>query len=370
MNELNTSDSDKAHFREQLLKAEARFRIVCDAMPAGLLVLSNDGVVQFVNRKTEKIFALSSDEIVGESLFSLLKDSDEQPFSELLREAEARGGLIELNAQRGDGSVFPIELSLREFEMADRSCLLATAMDITDRREIERLKQELIAMVSHDLATPLSSIQVTLNLLSAGACGQLTERGESLVMRAERSAGQLIKLINDLLTAERFERGKVEIFPEDLDIDKLLSDAINLVADAAGERAVSINCRPTALRITADGERLKQVVTNFLGNAIKFSPANAGIEVRAEDTGEMLEISVSDHGRGVPAKDQKRIFERFEQVDAGDAREKGGRGLGLAICKAIIEQHGGTIGVNSQEGCGSTFWFRVPKAGAVPNPPS
>ena len=148
-------------------------------------------------------------------------------------------------------------------------------MDITERREVERLKQEIIAMVSHDLSTPLSSIQVTLNLLAAQAAGSLNERGMSMVQRAERSAGQLIKMINDLLSVERLEGGKIELQQQPIRLHELLADSCQIVEDAAAASQIAINLAPTDIEFVADGDRLKQVICNFLLTRSNFLQSTA-----------------------------------------------------------------------------------------------
>jgi PAS domain S-box-containing protein len=349
-------------YKERLRQAETRFRIVCDAMPAGLLVLSLDGTIDFINRKTEKLFRLNSAQMIGQNFSFLTEDHSPEPFLDWVQKIKEQGGQVELNARRGDGQPMVIELDLHDFEVSDKPCFLATVMDISERKEVERLRQEIIAMVSHDLATPLSSIQVTLNLLASQAAGPLNDRGMAMVQRAERSAVQLIKMINDLLSVESLEAGKVELFPQSICLQDLLADSCLIVEDAARANQIELSLKPTDIQLAADKDRLKQVVCNLLSNAIKFSPAQSTIEITASSDGVTVLVSVRDWGRGVPKKSQSRIFERFQQVELADGREKGGRGLGLAICKAIVEQHGGQIGVTEpEEGKGSIFWFKIPK---------
>ncbi|MGH9547935.1 MAG: ATP-binding protein [Terriglobales bacterium] len=349
------------HYKELLLKAESRFRKLCEGIPVGFLILNMDGMIEFINRKTQTIFQLELSRLVGREFYSLLQEPPAKPFSDFAAEVAERGGSIELDACGGDEHNFPIEVTLRDFEMFDRPCLLAAVMDISERRAVEKLRQEIIAMVSHDLSTPLTSIQITLNLLSTPALGQLNERGLNLVSKAERSTTQLIKLINDLLAVETLESGKVSIYPERINMGELFSHSHHLVEELARSKGVEIDVVPVGnVEIFGDKDRLQQVIVNFLSNAIKFSPEHARVELSAEAGSQCTIVRVKDNGRGVPQKDQERIFERFHQVESSDAREKGGRGLGLAICKAIVTQHGGRIGVTSEEGNGSTFWFEIP----------
>jgi signal transduction histidine kinase len=226
--------------------------------------------------------------------------------------------------------------------------------------EVQRLKQDFVNMISHDLKTPLTSIVGNLALVSADAFGPLSERGKHIVSTSEKQAARLVSLINDLLLLEKIEAGGFELHLTKTELSDIVSEAIDAVSQTANQRSITIETQNTEAQIVADAMRLEQVLINLLSNAIKFSPDHSVIKVLVEETPEALEVKVVDQGRGVPAAHRKDIFEKFKQVEASDSREKGGTGLGLPICKLIIEKHGGTIGVDSEEGKGSTFWFRIP----------
>jgi signal transduction histidine kinase len=232
-------------------------------------------------------------------------------------------------------------------------------------KETERMKQELVAMVSHDLRTPLTSIQGFLTLLSTGMYGELTQPGSENLSIAESNITRLISLINDLLDIEKMQSGKLEMELREVPLQDVFDRSYGSVIGFAEQQKVKLAMEPCDLLVYADGDRLVQVLVNLMSNAIKFSPKDAEVRVRAEERDDSVEIRVVDHGRGVPAAYREAIFERFQQVQKSDAKVKGGSGLGLAICKAIIEGHHGFIGVESEEGKGSTFWFRVPKPAAA-----
>jgi PAS domain S-box-containing protein len=239
------------------------------------------------------------------------------------------------------------------------------AHDITERKQIERLKREFVAMVSHDLRTPLTSIQGFLSLLDAGAYGELTDSGLESLDLVSASISRLMRLINDLLDAERLESGKLELQLASVSVLDILEQSGAAVENYAQKQGVKILLEPdesaTELKITADGDRLIQVLVNLVSNAIKFSPSGSRIRLCYQNLEEQVEIKVIDEGRGIPAEFLNSIFERFRQVKKSDAKNRQGTGLGLSIARAIVEKHGGTIGVTSQEGKGSTFWFRIPK---------
>ena len=234
------------------------------------------------------------------------------------------------------------------------------AHDITDRKNIDRSKQEFVAMLSHDLRSPLTSIQGTLSLLKAGAMGPLTEQALHLVSRSERVSHQLIHLINDLLDIEKVEADKFELNIEPCELSDLIEQSVEAVQSQADQKNVKINYPSIKFEIKADRDRLFRVLTNLLSNAVKFSNENSVVDVEMAKLQGFVEIRVKDQGRGISMEDHGRVFDRFQQVEAADASIKGGSGLGLAICKAIVERHGGTIAVDSELGKGSTFRFCLP----------
>ncbi len=243
---------------------------------------------------------------------------------------------------------------------ADQS-LFCVAHDITERKDIERMKQEFVAMVSHDLRTPLTSIQMYLSLLATGVYGSLNESGRESLVNADTSITRLINLINDLLDAEKMESGKLQLNCSQISMGDVLEDALMAVKGFADQQGVELDLIPYDTDILADGDRLIQVLVNLLANAVKFSPPGSKVIISAADHAEYIEVKVCDRGRGIPVDHLTSVFERFAQVKKGDSKRERGAGLGLTICKAIVEMHGGTIGVSSEEGRGSTFWFRIPR---------
>lgn len=230
--------------------------------------------------------------------------------------------------------------------------------------ELEAFKHELISIVSHELRTPLLSICSALELFQSGAMGELSSKARNRLAIAQEEASRLIRLINDLLDIEKMEAGKFNLNICDLKAAELVKDSTAAVAALAESKNISIEpyCRNSNMILHADRDRINQVLINLLSNAIKFSPKNSAIKLVVERIGFDIEFRIIDKGRGIPEHQLDRIFERFFQVQAADAVEHGGSGLGLAIAKAIVDQHGGIIGVQSISGVGSSFWFRLPAA--------
>ncbi|MGH9580809.1 MAG: response regulator, partial [Terriglobales bacterium] len=208
---------------------------------------------------------------------------------------------------------------------------------------------------------PLTSIRGALGLLTSGLVGALPEKGQRMLEIAVNNTDRLVRLINDILDLERMQSGKVAMQRQLRDADALLTQAIDEMQGMAEKAGVALVVTPRQpLRLWVDPDRIVQTLTNLLSNAIKFSPVGGTVWVGATRQGEEAVVTVRDQGRGIPADKVERVFERFQQVDASDARAKGGTGLGLTICRSIVQQHGGRIWVESRLGEGSTFSFTVP----------
>ena len=238
-------------------------------------------------------------------------------------------------------------------------------LDARARREIERIKDELVSIVAHELRTPLTSIRGSLGLLASGKLDPLTGQGKRMIEIAAQNSERLVRLINDVLDLERVESGRMELertaVPASGLVDASL-DAVRAMAQAAGI-TLEHHVDP-ALVLYADPDRVVQVLVNLLSNAVKFSEGGQTVQLLAERRGGEALFQVRDHGRGVPAEKLESIFERFQQVDSSDSRAKGGTGLGLAISRSIAREHGGRVWAASELGRGSTFFFTVPLAGA------
>ncbi len=349
---------------EKVLKeSEEHTRQMMEGLPVGLFVIDNSGNIQLANRKTQEMFGLKQSELAGRNLTTLLKSNDSFEQNEWMKElvSSASGHVLELVGMRKNGTQFPVELSSSETSVTQKKLHLVAMLDVSERHEIERLKREFVAMVSHDLKTPLSSVRGMLVLLSAGAAGELPPKAGPMVRSAEGQLERLIKLINDLLDVQKMESGKFQIHMQDVSIRAILEESYDVVEQVAEQNKVTIEISGDDERIEADPDRIVQVVVNLLSNAVKFSPEGSRVDMRILTEHDYVEVQVEDKGRGIKDEHKEVVFERFKQIEASDATEKKGTGLGLAICKLIIEGHHGTIGVNSTEGQGSTFWFRLPR---------
>jgi PAS domain S-box-containing protein len=358
-------DIDDRRLAEEALRAsEARIHALLDNMLSGLFMADPQGTLELVNPAVEKMFGYTSAELVGKYLgtvLSLPPGADPHVF---LREVleKSLGKVTELEGKRKNGEIFPFEVSLFQIDTPEGRRIAGSLVDVTERREVDRLKREFVSSISHELRTPLTSIRGSLGLLAGGALGPLSPDAAEIVAVAERNVVRLVGLINNILDLERLEGGRLEMEFESSEAAAIVERSLEAVRGFAGQSNVVLVVDPVSasVRVRADADRLVQVLVNLVSNAVKFSPAGGAVTVRVALAPGMAEFQVEDRGRGVPPALREAIFERYRQVEASDSRRKGGAGLGLAICKSIVEQHGGAIGVRDAAGTGSLFWFRIP----------
>lgn len=273
----------------------------------------------------------------------------------------------------GDVRVFEYQEGAHDFEVrlvrSGASELLAIVRDISERKLGERRKDEFISIVSHELRTPLTSIRGALGLIEGGVLGAASAPIQELVCVARSNTDRLVRLINDMLDLDKMEAGRMELDVVALDATELVDSALAGVrgaADLAGVRLRHVTSGPVS--VLGDRDRLLQVLTNLLSNAVRFSPPQATVTVTVEaSVPGWVRFVVQDSGPGVPHERAGHLFRKFNQISGEGARRGGGTGLGLAISKAIVEQHGGGIGVSAKDGPGAAFFFELP---VTPEPPA
>ncbi len=240
---------------------------------------------------------------------------------------------------------------------------LIVLRDVTRQRELERLKREFISIISHEIRTPLSSIRGALGLVAEGILDDDPQTAKEMVSIANNNIERLVRLVNDILALNRLESGQVNLKYQRCPAVSLVQQAFSSVEALATAHQIRLEATvPDDLWVWADPDWLVQVLVNLVNNAIKFSPPQTAIAVTAKAIAAeaVIQFSVTDQGRGIPADKLQAIFGRFQQVDASDSRQKGGTGLGLAICRRIVQQHGGCIWAESELGKGSTFYVTLP----------
>ena len=345
--------------RNQLEASEKRVRSILENVPTGVLVVCSDLSVEFGNGAAEGLFGHLADDLKGMNCSALfIADGESETFEQLL--TDSRKAVLELTARKSDGGTFRAEISSRVIEVLDGERTLVAIKDVSERYELERMKREFVSMVCHDLRNPLSSLQLFHEMLASGYIGELTGSGPKLLNNAQRCTENLLTLTNDMLELDRMDyssAGAVTLERSRLRLDRIIEQAIGSVESTLASKQIVINYTPTDLEMEVDELKILRVMTNLLTNAIKFSPEKSSIEIVVVEKHGQATISVTDHGRGIPAAMHEAIFDKFKQVNLKDARR--GSGLGLAICKKFVESHNGIIGVSSEPSQGSTFWFTL-----------
>lgn len=329
------------------------------------VICSFDRELKFVavNPAAEKIWGYAPDQLRNRSLSDLLGGSPgDTTITNLQKVMEEKSELtFKSSIHRQDGSTAWMLWSAQWSETEQILCCVAH--DVTENEEIARLKQDFMNMVSHDLRSPLTSIRGAIALLQSGVFGALSDEGQITIDRTESEIERLISLVNDLLDQERFSSGKLTLDCALLRPTNLLNRARESVELLAAGKGISlvIEEEVSDRAFLGDGKRLVQVLINLLSNAIKFSPDNVSVRLGAITVGDQLEFEVIDLGPGIAPEQRTRVFEKFYQVRDADERARSkGSGLGLSICKAIVDAHGGSIGVEPGVNGGSRFWFRIP----------
>ena len=327
-----------------------------------------DGKFSAINPAVEKMLGYEPSELLGARLVQFVHPDDVEKTLETLKQNIAEKGELTLENRmvRKDGNFADVLWSLHWTE-AEKSTI-CVLHDITYRKELERLKRDFVAMVSHDLRTPLTSISGFLTLLKSGKYNQLSDHGLETLKSAESSTNRLMNMVNDLLDIERVESGRLDLNLGPVTMEGLVESVFSILEPIAREKEIDlVAVHNDDLEFVGDADRLNQVLVNFVSNAIKFSEKNSKVVVNAYETDESIRIEVKDTGRGVPDELKQAVFERFKQVDPSDSAKRKGTGLGLAISKALRERHGRKVGVidnRTEDGKveGSIFWFSLPKA--------
>ncbi len=303
-------------------------------------------------------------ELVGKRFSEVVlpdeRDATRKAIKDLIKDGEDRQ--VECRVVKKDGSLIDVLWSMHWSE--EEHSLFCVAHDVTEQRRVDRLKQEFVAMVSHDLRTPLASIKGTLSMISEGVYDPTSDMGKKRITDAEISIDRLVNLIGDVLDIEKLEAGQMSVEENVVSLSQVVDQSIEAVRGVAEQNKITIETNVSEdldTDVLGDNDRLVQVMVNLLSNAIKFSPEASIVKIEITVDGAISVVRVIDKGRGIPANNVDIIFERFKQSQSSDGKRGKGTGLGLAICKAIVEAHKGTIGVDSKEGEGSAFWIKIPR---------
>lgn len=348
----------------ELAEREARFRGALENVRALAVTLDSQARITFANDYFVEMTGWSRDELAGADWFELMVPPDER---ETRRKgfASIREGLVashneaEILVRSGERRLISWDNILLRDSAGDVQGVAALGHDITVQQQAARLKDELIGLVSHELRGPLTAMRGGLKLMSPHV-EKLDPQSRKLFDMAVRNGERLMRLVNDLLDLERIDSGTIPMVRQAVPMRRLLDDAWETTHATAETASVTVKTESEDATIDVDPDRIVQVLTNLITNAIKFSPKDSSVCVTAAIEGDEAHFVVVDHGRGIPPEKLESVFERFSQVEAGDSKKLGGAGLGLSISRAIVLQHGGRIWAESGHGKGATFHFTLP----------
>lgn len=343
---------------------------------AGSAIVSTDARDQILswNRAAEVIFGYSKEEMIGKNLADLAPQNHPTELRDLRTKVELTGPLrnLEVRRRRKDGSVINVALAVSPIKQKFDEIVgfLYIAKDITEAkryerrlRQLDRMKSDFVSNVSHELRTPLTAIKGSVDNMLDGITGPINERQTRYLVRIKSNADRLGRLINELLDLSRIESGKIDLKPANLPMVALAKEVAEGLRPMAAEKLMSLEVSHTDDEVVAwaDRDKLIQVFVNLVGNAVKFTPSHGRVTIVVEkDRQEVVRVSITDTGPGIPEEELDKIFDKFYQVAQVNKEKTKGAGLGLAISKALVEMHGGRLWIESEVGKGSVFSFTVP----------
>jgi signal transduction histidine kinase len=333
----------------------------------GILLSDAEGNVQLANRPVIKLTRDLGMKFDGTVVDRLLSVEPRIRDSETYRAAMER---LRTNPDEPTFNEFEDSVSGRVFQgftnpvRDDRGEFLGriwTLREVTQQRELDRLKDEFVATVSHELRTPLTSMMGFLEMIREGEAGQLTDEQKRFLAIVYRSSERLQRLVGDLLFVARLDANGMQLQFAHVGVDDVVRECTEATAALARSREIDLRTEVEAVPpVWADRERLAQLVSNLVSNAIKFTPAGGTVTTRTRVEGDEVVIEVEDTGIGIPEAEQGRLFQRFFRSSTATEQAIPGTGLGLVISKAIAEAHGGSISVASMAGSGTCFTVRLP----------
>lgn len=367
--ELKREIDERSRVEEGLRDSEARMRTLIESVPDGIVTISDQGQLESMNPAAERIFGYKAEELIGRHFNSLMPETERAEYDGYVRAHLGLGGNkaigfgLEITGQRRDGSAFPMELGISHMWLERRHLFIGIVRDISERRAVDRMKNQFLATVNHELRTPLTSVLGSLGLLSEGIAGELSDRGRSLLDIARNNVERLVRLISHILDMDDIQSGRMRLDFRPVSLGRLVEHAVEDYRAMASATGVHIELRNSVARslIYADGERLLQSLNHLLSNALKYSPHGGKLAVDVESVDGSLRVTVMDQGPGIAEQFRERIFLPFSHAGLDDFDSRTGAGLGLSIARAIIEQHAGVIGYEPGKETGACFYFELPE---------
>jgi two-component system, OmpR family, sensor histidine kinase VicK len=380
---LQQEIDDRQQAETALRQSEEQLRLITNALPVLIAYIDDRQCYQFNNQAYTDWLGQSIETMHGTHMRRVWGDDCYARMQSHILAALA-GEIVtyENEIQLHDGSSRSVSITyIPHRDLEERvSGFFALTSDISDRKAIERMKDEFISVVSHELRTPLTSLHSALKILATGRLGTLSIDGSQLLAIADENTERLVRLVNSVLDLQRIESGAVTIDKQACNAADLMVQAVEAMQLMAQQHRITLVNQPVNVQIWADADYILQTLTNLIGNAIKFSAPGGKVWLTVQrqprskplskakrsprspvqNVAMMVLFQVRDEGQGIPTHKLESVFERFQQVDSSDSRKKGGTGLGLTICRKIIDRHEGKIWVDSTLGVGSTFSFTLP----------
>ncbi len=352
-------------------------QLILAAVDDGIFGMDLDGRFTFVNPAAARMLGYSPEQLIGKLTHETIHHhhadgSIHSAANCAILKALERGEAVRIRDDvfwRADNTSFPVEYSANPIlDEGKISGMVVSFQDVAEQRRLDRMKDEFISTVSHELRTPLTSLRASLGLIASGTLEKRPEKQKQMIDVALANSDRLIRLVNDILDFDAGERDGVTLNRKVIPVIDLLRRASDIAHSEAARAGVAFRFDAPGYTVFADEERILQVITELIHNAIKFSPPHTAIRLSAEQfTSDQVKLTIADQGRGIPEDKLEFIFERFRQGDASDTRDLGGTGMGLALCRQTIRQHGGRIWVDSEVGKGSSFQFTLPAGSTAPS---
>lgn len=376
---IHTDVTAQVEAERALRASEDRYRTLMELAPSPMAV-QVAGRLVYVNREGARLLgAASAEQLLGRQVLDFVHPDSLDVALENMRQARESGNPGEPVAERFirlDGSVIDVEVTAIPTTYQGESAIQVAIQDVSARKRAEEqrlelkalrqadiLKDQFISILSHELRTPINAIMGFSSILDDEVAGPLNPEQHHYLRKILAGAESLLLLVNDLLDMSRIQAGKFSLERDPMHLAPVAREVCERLGVLAEQKGLTLlNEVPSTLpKVLADSQRIGQVLSNLVGNAIKFTPAGGRIWVRACVAAQALRVEVVDTGMGIAPSDHAKLFRPFTQLDMSSTRQAGGTGLGLSISKVLVEAHGGKIGVDSEPGQGSTFWFTLPR---------
>lgn len=368
---FNKMKNNIKDYINQLSSSEMRISSILNALNDCIITTNTLGEIESCNKAIRKIFNYQKDELIGQNINKLVSAIDFSRYKydmfknqKLIKNVKIIDEKYQIDGSKKDGTIIPIEVSYNEVEFEGQRVITFIIHDITQHKNVEKMKDEFISVVSHELRTPLTSIKGALGLVSAGVLGMLPDKANEMLKIANNNCTRLSDLINDILDMEKIKAGKMNFEMEEYDIVPIVQESIEASLEYAKQYNVEYKITNSidSAMVNVDKRRLIQVLFNLLSNAAKFSHVNSIVNVGIiRINNDTIRINVQDTGIGISEEFQPQIFNSFSQADSSDTRKKGGTGLGLSIAREIVTIMGGKISFESKLNEGTNFYVDLPE---------